>query len=76
MRFEHPDLQPLIKRTASLHARRKLDNSQAKRLSLDELVKHRADAGDPGTFDSKIGLFPITVNHEIVLATQVFVFPK
>ena len=50
--------------------------SQAKRLSLDALVKHHTDAGDTGTFDSKTGLFPITVNHEVFLATQVFVFPK
>ena len=76
MKFSLPDLQALIKGAIPLRSRRDPAGAQSKRVSVDDLVKHRADAGDLCTFDSREGSFEIVVDGVTFLASQLWVFPK
>ena len=76
MKFSHPDLQALIKGAIPLRSRRDPAGAQSKRVSVDDLVKRRADAGDLCTFDSREGSFEIVVDGVTFLASQLWVFPK
>ena len=76
MKSFHPDIQAFVKRALPMYSRRHKDGSQSRRPTVDDLVKHHTEAGDPYTFESRVGNFEIVVDGVTFVASQVWVFPK